>query len=50
MLEKDNSLWSDDVWVVDSIPVGCGCMPVLFARSLAVRGMGGVIGQVGQFQ
>jgi Transposase DDE domain len=25
MLAQDTSLWSDDVWVVDSTPVGCGC-------------------------
>lgn len=25
MLAADTSLWSDDVWVVDSTPVGCGC-------------------------
>ena len=24
MLAQDTSLWSDDVWVVDSTPVGCG--------------------------
>ena len=25
MLAMDTSLWSDDVWVVDSAPVQCGC-------------------------
>jgi hypothetical protein len=25
MLAADTSVWSDDVWVVDSTPVGCGC-------------------------
>jgi hypothetical protein len=25
MLAMDTSLWSDDVWVVDSTPVQCGC-------------------------
>jgi hypothetical protein len=24
-LAADTSLWTDDVWVVDSTPVGCGC-------------------------
>jgi hypothetical protein len=24
-LATDTSLWSDDVWVIDSTPVGCGC-------------------------
>lgn len=25
LLAQDTSLWSDDVWVVDSTPVGCCC-------------------------
>jgi hypothetical protein len=25
MLAQDTSLWSDDVWLVGSTPVGCGC-------------------------
>lgn len=25
ILARDTSLWSDDVWLVDSTPVGCGC-------------------------
>jgi hypothetical protein len=25
VLAQDTSLWTDDVWVVDSTPVGCGC-------------------------
>lgn len=25
IVARDTSLWSDDVWLVDSTPVGCGC-------------------------
>ncbi|MGH3575801.1 MAG: IS982 family transposase [Pseudonocardiaceae bacterium] len=32
MLAQDTSLWSDDVWLVDSTPVGCGC-----SRETALR-------------
>ena len=32
MLAQDTSLWSDDVWLVDSPPVGCGC-----SRETALR-------------
>ena len=28
MLAMDTSLWSDDVWVVDSTPVQCGCSTI----------------------
>ena len=33
MLAQDTSLWSDDVWVVDSTPVGCGCSREAAKRS-----------------
>lgn len=33
MLAADTSLWSDDVWVVDSTPVGCGCSRETARRS-----------------
>jgi hypothetical protein len=33
MLAMDTSLWSDDVWVVDSMPVACGC-----SRQTVTRG------------
>ncbi len=33
MLARDTSLWSDDVWVVDSTPVGCGCSRETAKRS-----------------
>ena len=33
MLAQDTSLWSDDVWVVDSAPVGCGCSRETAKRS-----------------
>ena len=33
MLAADTSLWSDDVWVVDSTPVGCGCSRETAKRS-----------------
>ena len=32
-LAMDTSLWSDDVWVVDSTPVGCGCSRETAKRS-----------------
>ncbi|MEV7955926.1 IS982 family transposase [Streptomyces sp. NPDC058316] len=32
-LAQDTSLWSDDVWVVDSTPVGCGCSRETAKRS-----------------
>ena len=32
-LARDTSLWSDDVWVVDSTPVGCGCSRETAKRS-----------------
>jgi Transposase DDE domain len=32
-LAADTSLWTDDVWVVDSIPVGCGCSRETAKRS-----------------
>jgi hypothetical protein len=32
-LATDTSLWSDDVWVVDSTPVGCGCSRETAKRS-----------------
>ena len=41
MLAMDTSLWSDDVWVVDSTPVQCGCSRETVKRSDA-GGMGGV--------
>jgi hypothetical protein len=33
MLAMDTSLWSDDVWVVDSTPVQCGCSKETVRRS-----------------
>ena len=33
MLATDTSLCSDDVWVVDSTPIGCGCSPETVQRS-----------------
>jgi hypothetical protein len=33
MLATDTSLWSDDVWVVDSTPVQCGCSRETVKRS-----------------
>jgi hypothetical protein len=33
MLAMDPSLWSDDVWVVDSTPVQCGCSRETVKRS-----------------
>ena len=33
MLAVDTSLWSDDVWVVDSTPVQCGCSRETARRS-----------------
>jgi hypothetical protein len=33
MLAQDTSLWSDDVWLVDSTPVGCGCSRETAQRS-----------------
>jgi hypothetical protein len=33
MLAADTSLWSDDVWVVDSTPVPCGCSRETVKRS-----------------
>jgi hypothetical protein len=33
MLAMDTSLWSDDVWVVDSAPVQCGCSREAVRRS-----------------
>jgi hypothetical protein len=33
MLAVDTSLWSDDVWVVDSTPVQCGCSRETVTRS-----------------
>ena len=41
MLAQDTSLWSDDVWVVDSTPVGCGC-----SRETARRCGRGRLGRV----
>jgi hypothetical protein len=35
MLAMDTSLWSDDVWVVDSTPVQCGCSRETVKRSEA---------------
>ncbi|MGW4126533.1 IS982 family transposase [Nocardia sp. NPDC004711] len=32
-LATDTSLWTDDVWVVDSTPVGCGCSRETVKRS-----------------
>ncbi|MFF5011541.1 IS982 family transposase [Streptomyces phaeochromogenes] len=33
ILAVDTTLWSDDVWVVDSTPVGCGCSRETAKRS-----------------
>lgn len=33
MLAMDTSVWSDDVWVVDSTPVQCGCSRETVTRS-----------------
>ncbi|WNI15141.1 IS982 family transposase [Actinacidiphila sp. ITFR-21] len=33
ILARDTSLWTDDVWVVDSTPVGCGCSRETAKRS-----------------
>ena len=33
MLAMDTSLWTDDVWVVDSTPVQCGCSRETVKRS-----------------
>jgi hypothetical protein len=33
MLAQDTSLWSDDVWLADSTPVGCGCSRETAQRS-----------------
>ena len=33
ILAQDTSLWTDDVWVVDSTPVGCGCSRETAKRS-----------------
>jgi len=33
MLAMDTSLWNDDVWVVDSTPVQCGCSRETVTRS-----------------
>ena len=33
LLAQDTSLWSDDVWVVDSTPVECGCSRETAKRS-----------------
>ncbi|MDX3354277.1 IS982 family transposase [Streptomyces sp. ME01-24h] len=33
MLAQDTSLWTDDVWLVDSTPVGCGCSRETAKRS-----------------
>ncbi len=33
ILATDTTLWSDDVWVVDSTPVGCGCSRETARRS-----------------
>jgi Transposase DDE domain len=32
-LAEDTSLWTDDVWIVDSTPVQCGCSRETVARS-----------------
>jgi hypothetical protein len=32
-LATDTSLWTDDVWVIDSTPVGCGCSRQTAKRS-----------------
>lgn len=33
ILAQDTSLWTDDVWLVDSTPVGCGCSRETAKRS-----------------
>lgn len=33
ILAQDTSLWNDDVWLVDSTPVGCGCSRETAKRS-----------------
>lgn len=33
ILARDTTLWSDDVWLVDSTPVGCGCSRETAKRS-----------------
>lgn len=33
VLARDTSLWNDDVWLVDSTPVGCGCSRETAKRS-----------------
>lgn len=33
ILATDTTLWSDDVWLVDSTPVGCGCSRETAKRS-----------------
>lgn len=33
ILARETSLWSDDVWLVDSTPVGCGCSRETAKRS-----------------
>ncbi|MFI2304684.1 IS982 family transposase [Actinacidiphila glaucinigra] len=33
MLAQDTTLWTDDVWLVDSTPVGCGCSRETAKRS-----------------
>jgi hypothetical protein len=33
VLAQDTTLWTDDVWVVDSTPVGCGCSRETAKRS-----------------
>ncbi|MGI5254378.1 IS982 family transposase [Actinacidiphila glaucinigra] len=33
MVAQDTSLWTDDVWLVDSTPVGCGCSRETAKRS-----------------
>ncbi len=33
ILAQDTSLWSDDVWLADSTPVGCGCSRETAKRS-----------------
>ncbi|MFF5721823.1 IS982 family transposase [Streptomyces buecherae] len=33
IIARDTSLWNDDVWLVDSTPVGCGCSRETAKRS-----------------
>jgi hypothetical protein len=40
MLAMDTTLWSEDVWVVDSTPVPCGCSRETVTRSDAAGGAG----------